>query len=538
MTPDERELRRALESRSGEMSPQFRSRLSGTLGEGRPVANALPAIALIVVIVLSVTSVSVLLMARGAGRVSYGSATGARYTVTTSLMSAKGGPLNACFFMPLPLPPIGCGGVEVTNVDVAAIPGTITYKNGTVGTPVVRLVGTWDGRVLRLTENPQPAPGTNTIPQRVTQAPPAASGKTNQQVLEEIRRDADALRKRGIILLAWGEGADGAEVTLVVADPPSVQYLYDTYGRLQIKGWLQPVKPPSPSPTPIAMPTTVEISAPSGDVVWAYVGAVALYRSTDRGQTWEARTLPVSQPGVWPEISFVDGQEGWYSMSGSPETQCNAQETGIWHTGDGGATWQALRSSGISASQCKQGLSFADATQGFLAAGDESRKPSIYRTSDGGRTWRGSTLPDPPGFVTQAGGFTLHAGSVRGFGSTLLVPAWGMNAASNQLEGYVFNSTDGGASWNVVAKIPAPTTSIAIVTAERWLQLVEPHQSSETTDAGKTWHAYPTDYSQAAPVAPQTTFGDSAVGYATVRGSIQRTVDGGAHWVMIKTPGT
>jgi len=44
--------------------------------------------------------------------------------------------------------------------------------------------------------------------------------------------------------------------------------------------------------------------------------------------------------------------------------------------------------------------------------------------------------------------------------------------------------------------------------------------------------------SQAAPVAPQTTFGDSLVGYATVRGSIQRTVDGGAHWVMIKTPGT
>ena len=33
-------------------------------------------------------------------------------------------------------------------------------------------------------------------------------------------------------------------------------------------------------------------------------------------------------------------------------------------------------------------------------------------------------------------------------------------------------------------------------------------------------------------------FGDASVGYATVRGAIQRTTDGGAHWITIKTPGT
>jgi len=60
----------------------------------------------------------------------------------------------------------------------------------------------------------------------------------------------------------------------------------------------------------------------------------------------------------------------------------------------------------------------------------------------------------------------------------------------------------------------------------------------ETTDGGATWHAYTTDYSQAAPIAPDIVFGDAQVGYAIVRGSIQRTVDGGAHWTTIKTPGT
>ncbi len=37
---------------------------------------------------------------------------------------------------------------------------------------------------------------------------------------------------------------------------------------------------------------------------------------------------------------------------------------------------------------------------------------------------------------------------------------------------------------------------------------------------------------------PFVVFGDAEVGYATVRGSIQRTVDGGAHWERIDTPGT
>jgi photosystem II stability/assembly factor-like uncharacterized protein len=76
------------------------------------------------------------------------------------------------------------------------------------------------------------------------------------------------------------------------------------------------------------------------------------------------------------------------------------------------------------------------------------------------------------------------------------------------------------------------------VTAPRWLQITPPGGSKETTDGGGSWHAFTTDYQQAAPVAPAIVFGDAQVGYAAVRGAIQRTVDGGAHWTAIKTPGT
>jgi photosystem II stability/assembly factor-like uncharacterized protein len=299
-------------------------------------------------------------------------------------------------------------------------------------------------------------------------------------------------------------------------------------------------------PLPDAHPNAiVEVSAAPDGVVWAFVAGVALFRSGDRGDTWEQRPLPPYQGGGGPpEIAFVDAQDGWYSTGAVPETQCNGAGEQVWRTADGGAGWQVVASvslptgggSGIAAAQCKQGLTFIDTAHGFLDAWDDNHPPTIYRTSDGGQTWRGSTLPDPPGFTTQPGGFALQAGPVRGSGSNLFVPAY--TSAGGVARQYVYRSTDGGATWAYAATPPNQGDTVAFVSATRWLQIIEPGQSMETTDAGKTWHAYPSDYAQAAPIAPQVVFGDPLVGYATVRGAILRTTDGGLHWAYIDTPGT
>jgi photosystem II stability/assembly factor-like uncharacterized protein len=298
---------------------------------------------------------------------------------------------------------------------------------------------------------------------------------------------------------------------------------------------------PSPTPTQVFLPQTAQLSAPSTDILWAYFGQGLLFRSTDRGDTWEQRTLPTQNLSPFANVTFVDDQHGWLSTGGSPESECNGEGAGIWQTNDGAATWQQVALvdgsgpsvNGIGLAQCKENLSFVDRTHGFLAAWDANHQPTIYRTSDGGRSWTGSTLPDPPGFKIQAGGFTLRAGLVKGFGSTLLVIA-----TDSQGSDYVFRSIDGGATWTPIAKAAVGADNIALATESRWLQLIASDQSLETLDAGKSWHQYPTDYSQAAPIAPVVSFGDGLVGYATVRGSIQRTVDGGMHWLIIKTPGT
>jgi hypothetical protein len=142
----------------------------------------------------------------------------------------------------------------------------------------------------------------------------------------------------------------------------------------------------SPSPTLIPMPTTALLSAPSSDVVWALIAGSALYRSNDRGDSWEQRPLPTQNISPRAGISFVDDQQGWLSTGGSPETQCNGEGTEIWHTTEGGSTWQRVAlvnglqpdPTGIGYAQCKEGLSFIDATHGFLAAWDDNtRRPSI-----------------------------------------------------------------------------------------------------------------------------------------------------------------
>ncbi|MEK6206394.1 MAG: hypothetical protein AABM32_02025 [Chloroflexota bacterium] len=291
-----------------------------------------------------------------------------------------------------------------------------------------------------------------------------------------------------------------------------------------------PTSAPTPSPSSISLPTTAKLSAPTGSVIWALVAEKRLFVSSDRADTWQERSTPPALTNI--EIAFANDRDGLILNVGIPATQCQTQTVTIWHTTDGAGTWQQLAPSGIADAMCKRFLVSADSSHGLLTTYSPNAGSLVYRTADAGASWTASApLPIPPNLASHGALFVSITERPRGFGSVVLV-AGGAGQTKD-----VFRSTDGGATFTYASEVAADGT-VAYVTATRWLQIAPPSSSMETTDGGATWHAYTTDYSQAAPIAPDVVFGDATVGYATVRGSIQRTIDGGAHWTTLKTPGT
>lgn len=370
MTPEEIELRRALEARSADPSPEFRARLQGAFDRGRPRPNLMPALALATVVVLTTTSIGVLVAARNLGRTHGGLVSGARVA----------------------------------------------------------------------------------------------------------------------------------------------------------------------TPSPIAMPNSVQLVAPSSNVIWALVGYTSLYRSTDQGARWEARPMPADF-GVRPSISFIDDHEGWLLAPGSPTTQCQRAQAAIWHTSDGGSTWQDLHATGFAGAQCKEVISFADSRHGFVGAWDDNHRPSVYSSSDGGKTWKAFTLADPPDFKTLRGGFVLRVAWFKTFGPSTYLLVYGKQGAGTPYPDipdrqYIYTSTNGGTTWAWKQKVPS--RDAVLVTEARWLELSAPGRSFESTNGGQAFGQYVSDFNSA---GARIIFADAQVGYADLGGLLQRTVDGGAHWAKIQSPG-
>ncbi len=118
-----------------------------------------------------------------------------------------------------------------------------------------------------------------------------------------------------------------------------------------------------------------------------------IYSSADNGQTWEFVKLPVPaiENGSWDylrrshSIDFINQDLGWsfindyYQLQGGEESNTL---THIYHTVDGGASWEPVKTVAWTGD-----FSYIDLQNGWAAAisGDEH---ALVRTVDEGRTWQ------------------------------------------------------------------------------------------------------------------------------------------------------
>ena len=120
--------------------------------------------------------------------------------------------------------------------------------------------------------------------------------------------------------------------------------------------------PANASPTPIPLPSFADIAAAGSGVVWVLVADQHLFRSLDRGATWEERDVPQLPLGPMKNISFVDDRDGWLLTVGSPATGCMAQGFTVWRTTDGASTWERAHQATFSSSPLAGGCKSRAAT--------------------------------------------------------------------------------------------------------------------------------------------------------------------------------
>ena len=164
------------------------------------------------------------------------------YTVTSIVMQKPGDLPHACFATPLPYPPIGCGGPDIRGLDLPSLQGVTRYPNGVLATGMLRLVGTWDGQALTLTQSAVPAAikdGTR-MPE-CAQEPGTSSADSIPPVMRRVMDDGAMLRSHGIHLLEFYPCKGTVFLGLAVADQKSIDFLTSRYGHVEVGGWLQPV---------------------------------------------------------------------------------------------------------------------------------------------------------------------------------------------------------------------------------------------------------------------------------------------------------
>ena len=146
---------------------------------------------------------------------------------------------------------------------------------------------------------------------------------------------------------------------------------------------------------------------------WAVGDRGAIWHTTDGGRTWQLQATHAACR--LNSMCFLDNRQGW-AVGGTMQPAMHASRGVVLRTRDGGATWTEVPKLLL---PMLMRVQFFDARQGVAMGAGLSFAPSgVYATSDGGQTWR--PLPADGRGDWLAGDFVEPAaGAVAGPGGRM-----------------------------------------------------------------------------------------------------------------------
>jgi photosystem II stability/assembly factor-like uncharacterized protein len=242
----------------------------------------------------------------------------------------------------------------------------------------------------------------------------------------------------------------------------------------------------------------------------------------------------------------------------------------IFRTSDGGKHWMQVactafssapasfgchRRSGIDLGGDKDTLRFQNLLDGWLTSFSNWGVPDLYHTSNGGTTWQRQAVHPSGARNTPRGSSFGTYGSLKIFGRTgllsetiSLMPA-GSAAGSERL--YVHRSVDGGQSWRYLQQTPLRAGAVRsalptqFVNALHWI-VQTPATVWSTSNAGTRWSHRPVQVPPGLQLlseqftGPQTGWAmaqpSGTGGGIFIGAALLRTIDGGADWSRVALP--
>lgn len=205
--------------------------------------------------------------------------------------------------------------------------------------------------------------------------------------------------------------------------------------------------------------TITSLSFPTGNVGYLLLSSGDIMQTTDGGDSWRRQT---AAPGSAALGGNAFPTDIWFTNATSGVISIGTQ---IYYSSDSGSSWTPVKTVGGGGITH---FEFISPTEGF-AAGDNT---DLYTTTDGGATW---SAVASDGKTNSAAIGSLSCASVTAC----------LAATSNGAQ--LLRTTDGGTTWTLITASSAPVYAVGFTSATHAIAVGDAGTLVKTDDAGANW---------------------------------------------------